>query len=168
MLKLGLICAFAAVTTACGAAPIPRGEYHARRAELRKKLDGEMVLFGYAEGADEVYRIGQNSNFYYLSGGTQPGAIILLSPAEEILFVPHRNARREIYNGKRIAPDDADAGAATGFDSVEGPEKFESALRKALDSYAGLHVVGDAANTARLKSLAPFREISDGAPLLAP
>jgi Xaa-Pro aminopeptidase len=167
MSKLGLMCAFAAVT-AFAADPIPHAEYHARRAELRKKLDGVMVLFGYAEGPDEVYRIGQNSNFYYLSGWTQPGAIMLLSPAEEILFLPHRNARREIYNGARVAPEDANATTATGFDSVQGPEKFEAALRKALDSYAGIQAIGDAANLARLKSLAPFREIADGAPLLAP
>src|SRR3974390_1857073 len=132
MRKIGLVCALAAVATAFGADPIPRAEYHQRRAELRKKLGGVMVLFGYTEGADEVYRIGQNSNFYYLTGWWEPGAIALISPEGETLFLPHRNARREIYNGKRVAPEDENAAALTGFDSVQPPEKFESALRQAL------------------------------------
>ncbi len=168
MWKFGLLCVLASIATAFAADPIARDEYHARRTELRKKLDGVLVLFGYTEGADEVYRIEQNSNFQYLTGWTEPGAIVLLSPAEEILFVPHRNARREIYNGKRIAPEDTNAAATTGFDSVLPPEKFETALRHALDSSAGFYAIANAANTAKLKSLAPFRELGDGAPLVAP
>src|SRR5436309_2270875 len=144
MRKFGVLCALATITTVFASDPIPRDEYHARRAELRKKLDGVLVLFGYTEGADEVYRIEQNSNFQYLTGWTEPGAIVLLSPAEEMLFVPHRNARREIYNGKRIAPEDANAAAATGFDSVLPPEKFEASLRHALDSYTGFYAVANA------------------------
>ena len=168
MPKLGLFCAFVVLTSAFAADPIPRDDYHARRTELRNKLDGALVLFGYTEGPDEVYRLGQNSNFYYLTGWTEPGAIALLTPAEEILFVPRRNARREVYNGKRISPEDANASAATGFDSVLGPEKFEASLRRALDSYGAIYAIADAANMEKLKALAPFREVSDGARLLAP
>ncbi len=168
MRKLGLLCTLAAVTSLFAADPIPREEYHQRRAELRKKLDGVLVLFGYTEGADEVYRIGQNSNFYYLTGWTQPAAIALISPEGETLFLPHRNERREIYNGKRVAPEDEDARSVTGFDSVQPTEKFELALRQALDIHERLYAVAPAADMAKLKALVPFREVADGARLLAP
>jgi Xaa-Pro aminopeptidase len=168
MRKSALWCALAFVTAAFATDPIPRDEYHTRRAELRKKLDGVLVLFGYAEGPDEVYRVGQNSNFYYLTGWTEPGAIVMLTPAEEILFLPHRNARREVYNGKRVAPDDANAPASTGFDSVQGTEKLEASLQRALDSYGAFYAIADPANMAKLKALAPFREVAEGAHLLAP
>jgi Xaa-Pro aminopeptidase len=146
--------------------PIPHDEYHTRRAELRKKLDGVLVLFGYAEGADEVYRAAQNSNFYYLTGWTEPGAIALLSPAEEILFLPHRNGRREIYNGKRTAAEDSTASAATGFDSVLPTERFETSLRRALDAYGPLYAIADPASLAKVKALMPMREVASGANLV--
>lgn len=166
MWKPGLMCVFAAVS--CFATdPISRDEYHTRRTELRKKLDGAMVLFGYVEGSDEVFRLNQNSNFYYLTGWTEPGATVLLTPTQETLFLPRRNARREIYNGKRIAPEDANAAASTGFDRVLPQEKFESALREALDANANLYVIGDTATTTKLKAMLPFREVVSGAQLLA-
>lgn len=166
MSKLGVLCALAAAMFPLCADPIPQSEYHQRRVDLRKKLDGTMVLFGYREGPDEVYRHAQNSDFYYLTGWTQPGAVLLLSPSEEILFLPHRNARLETYMGKRIAPEDADAATATGFESVQPPEKFELALHRAMDARGPLFVVGDAAATAKVKALAPFRDVMDGSALL--
>ncbi len=168
MFKIGLLSVLALLAATVSADPIPRDEYHQRRVDLRKKLDGTLVLFGYTEGADEVYRQSQNSNFYYLTGWTEPGAVVLLTPAEEILFLPHRNARREIYNGKRIAPEDANAAAATGFESVQPPEKLESALHRAMESHPAVYVIGDPASTARVKAIAPFREVTDGSRLLAP
>lgn len=168
MRKFGLLFAVAVVASAFGADSIPHSEYHERRVELRKNLEGVMVLFGYTEGADEVYRIGQNSNFYYLTGWTEPGAIALISPEGERLFLPHRNARREVYNGRRVAPEDSDAARVTGFDSVQPTEKFESALRQALDSHQRLYAIATPADVARLKALAPFREIQDAASIIAP
>ncbi len=157
----------AAALPSLAADTIPRDEYHARRAELRKKLDGVLVLFGYSEGADEVYRHGQPSNVLYLTGWTEPGAMALITPAGETLFVPHRNARREIYNGKRVAAEDANAAALTGFDSVQGIEKFELALRQALDSYGPVYAIADAADLAKLKAMAPLREVASGAQMIA-
>ena len=74
MWRPGLLSAFILLASAFAADPIPREEYHARRAEFRKKLDGVLVLFGRSEGPDEVYRAAQDSNFYYLTGWSEPGA----------------------------------------------------------------------------------------------
>lgn len=143
--------------------PIPASEYKTRRTELRKQLKGAMVLFGRSEGRDEVYRLGQEPYFYYLTGFTEPGAILLLTPTAETLFVAHRDTRRETYNGKRIAPEDKDAAARTGLDNVAGLEKFESTLAKAMESGEKVYALPDRAETARLKALVPFRELASAA-----
>ena len=105
------LCAIFASAAACLASdPIPRGEYRSRRVELRKTLEGPLVLFGRFESPDEVFRIDQEPNFYYLTGWEQPGAILLLSKSEEILFLPHRNSRREMYVGRRTAPEESATG----------------------------------------------------------
>ncbi len=149
------------------ASSIPKSEYQARRTELRKTLEGPLVLFGRTEGRDEVFRLGQEQNFYYLTGFSEPGAILVLTKHDEYLFIPHHNERREIYNGKRTAPEDAEARTTTGFDNVVGLEKFESVMSKALES--GEHVYGltDRPDTERVKRLAPLREVTSAAPLIA-
>ena len=64
VLALALFLSGASLT----AAGISPREYQERRAELRKSLDGVMVLFG-AEDPDDLHTsFFQESNFLYLSG----------------------------------------------------------------------------------------------------
>jgi Xaa-Pro aminopeptidase len=154
------ICAFAAD-------PISTDEYRSRRAQLREKLDGTLVLFGRAEGRDDVFRARQEPNFYYLTGFTTPGGIVLLTRNTETLFLGRHNERREIYNGRRTAPEDPDARARTGFETVLPIEKFEAALAKAVESGEPVYALSGRPETARLKQLLPLREISDAGPVIA-
>jgi Xaa-Pro aminopeptidase len=165
MRKHALFLLFTLVT--CANAAITLDEYRGRRAELRKTLDGAMVLFGRVEGRDEVMRSTQESNFYYLTGISDPGAILILTKSEEILFVPQRNERREIYMGKRVAPGDKDAREKTGFDHVLPVEKFESSLAQALESGEAVYALTERPEAARLKLLVPLREVSNAAPAIA-
>ncbi len=168
MRQFAFLCAIvASAAIALASDPIARDEYRSRRAELRKTLEGPLALFGRGEGPDEVFRGFQEPNFYYLTGWEEPGAILLLTKSEEILFLPHRNSRREIYMGRRTAAEDANAGAETGFDSVLPVERFESQFAKALDSGPEVYALADRAGTDRLKSLAPLREISGAGTLVA-
>jgi Xaa-Pro aminopeptidase len=166
MLKFGLLCAAASVC-AFGGDPIPHGDYRARRVELQKKLDGVMVVFGRVEGMDEVFRYPQRSNFYYLTGWTEPGAIALITPKDEKLFLPHRNKRGELYTGRRSSAEDADVRQVTGFETVLPGERFEGALREALDSYLHVYVSGNPDEVTRLKALLPFRETENAGTLIA-
>ena len=52
---------------------ISPSEYKQRRADLRKSLDGVMLLFGAEEPEDLHTAFFQESNFLYLSGWRQPG-----------------------------------------------------------------------------------------------
>ncbi|HYL37716.1 MAG TPA: Xaa-Pro peptidase family protein [Bryobacteraceae bacterium] len=152
---------------ALGSAKFPLDEYRARRAHLRKTLDGVLVLFAHTEGRDEVYRPSPESNFYYLTGWTEPAARLLMTADREILFLPHHNARIEHYQGRRSSAEDQDVRSVTGFEEVLPLEKFEAELDQALGSHDTLYALTGQASTEKLQSRSPFREISDAGPLIA-
>src|SRR5258708_12416819 len=83
------------------AAKIPLDEFASRRASLRKSLDGVLVLFAQTEGRDEVFRVHSEPNFYYLTGWSQPGAVLLLTPPAELLFLPHHHLHTPHSHRKR-------------------------------------------------------------------
>ncbi|MGA3039434.1 MAG: Xaa-Pro peptidase family protein [Bryobacteraceae bacterium] len=149
------------------AAPGPQ-EYRARRGELSQKLhNGVLVLFGSTEKGEENIRTGffQESNFYYLTGWREPGAILLLTPPQDdkpyaVLFLPRRQPDQEKWTGRKAGPDDSNIREVTGFDTVLPVESFESELHKQLDHYAGIYALGEQSTTL-LKALAPLRDISD-------
>ena len=86
-------------------AKLPLDEFRARRASLRKSLDGVLLLVARPEGADEVFRSDQEPNFYYLTGHNEEGAGLIILPApksgassatsgipQETLFLPPKNS----------------------------------------------------------------------------
>ena len=161
------------------------GQYRARRVELRKSLaDGIIVLFGRGEH-DEDLRSGffQESNFYYLTGWQEPGAILLLAPVpddshapgyaarerlpREILFLPERNSNQEKWTGRKIGPDEQNVREMTGFDAVMPAERFEAELLDVLQTYTRIYTLEEQAASTRLKQLAPLRAIASAAPAIA-
>ena len=149
-----------------GAAKFPMDEYRARRANLRKTLDGVLVLFGHSEARDQVYRAAPEPNFYYLTGWTEPDARLLITPTREVLFLPHHNERLEHYEGRRSSAEDQDARAATGFEEVLPLEKFETELDKALEANESLFALLSRPSVEQLRTRYPFREVLDAAPLI--
>ena len=153
-LVLGWI--LAASILAAGTSEIPRDEYRTRRAALRKALDGVIVLFGQRESTDEIFRFEQEPNFFYLTGWMEPGAILLITPSKDALFLPHHDERAERFLGKRTAAEDQNISARTGFDQVYPIERFEAELAQALNHSDKLY-----SRNAKLAALYPFREIRD-------
>jgi Xaa-Pro aminopeptidase len=172
MRLLYLFCALLAARPGL-AAPGP-DPYRARRAELSQNVhDGVLVLFGHTEKDEENIRTGffQESNFYYLTGWQEPGAILLVTPPQDdkpyaVLFLPRRHPDQEKWTGRKAGPDDANISQLTGFDAVLPVENFESELRKQLDRYSGIYTLGKQSIT-QLKELAPLRDISDAGPPIA-
>jgi Xaa-Pro aminopeptidase len=161
---LVLCLAFAALLQANG----PAKEFRGRREALRQSLDdGVLLLRGRAEAYDPIRRFEQDPNFYYLTGWIQPGAALLLTPSEEILFLPPHNERAERYAGKRASAADADVHALTGFESVQSIDKLESALDRALGSYSRLYAPWTEAYAGQLRARYPFRDVADATPLIA-
>jgi Xaa-Pro aminopeptidase len=135
---------------------ISHEEYRSRRAELRKSLDGVMVLFGANESDDLRIPYLQETNFLYLSGWKEPGAVMMLTKNEEILFVPERSRHDEIFFGHRIAPGDADATEKSGFDKVVSASSVGSELARLLATSHNVYVLPDDPNAAKLRATAPF------------
>ena len=159
--------AFALLLAPLVPAKMPLDEFRTRRANLRKSLDGVVLLAARTEARDEVFRVDQEPNFYYLTGLTDPGARLLVTPSREILFLPHHNERLEHYVGKRSSAEDSDVHALTGFEEVLPIEKFETELDQALSASEKVYTLQNTPFTDKLKSLYPFRDISDAAPVIA-
>jgi Xaa-Pro aminopeptidase len=132
----------------------PASAFHACRARLMRETggDGVIVLFGYDETdvAASVTPFRQNEEFYYLTGWIEPGAIMLLAPkphapgatpelGDEILYIPAHNHAEEKWTGPKLAPDDADAPARTGFTTVRDISKFDADLQAALKSVSTIY-----------------------------
>ena len=135
---------------------IPREEYRARRAELRKSLDGVMVLFGSNDSDDMRSRFLQETNFLYLSGWRDPGAAMMLTRDEEILFLPERDIRMEHFTGRKIGPDEEDAPQKTGFDHVLPRSAIETTFVRLLEHSHQVYSLPNEAQARKLIQMAPL------------
>jgi Xaa-Pro aminopeptidase len=151
----------------CALAAGANREYHARREALAKAAPrGVVVVFGRTEGKDDLTRFYQEPDFYYLTGWKQQGAVLLIDPRREILFLPQHDPDREKWSGPQAAADDPDIREVSGFDAVLPIERFENELHASLERSRTVFTVGDEAK-AQLRARAPLREIADAAPEIA-
>ena len=150
-------------------------DFAARRASLRRSIpDGVLVLFGSKESDDLHDAFFQQTDFYYLTGWEEPGAILVITPEpdknspgyeqraktpREVLFLPQRVPGQEKWTGRKLGPEDSEAPAATGFAKVLPAERFETELRSLLDIYPNLYALNSA--SALLAKLAPLRNTLD-------
>ena len=160
-----------AVCVSSLAAEAPREEYRARREAARKSLgDAVLVLFGRTAEQMDQRSNGplQDPDFYYLTGWTEPGAVLMLTPREDLLFLPTHNPVHEVYTGPLWAATDEDIRSVTGFENVLPATQFEAQFSKALENYAQVFTQTGTAYAAELRHLAPLRELKDAAELLGP
>jgi Xaa-Pro aminopeptidase len=131
----------------------PIAEYQARRADLRAKLDGPLLIFGYTghEDASEVAVFFQEPYFYYLSGFDEPGAALLIIPAgaggravdgpREILYLPPRDPAQEKWEGPKMGPDDPEIAEKTGFQAVEPMANLRVDLAHIAKEYSNFYTL---------------------------
>jgi Xaa-Pro aminopeptidase len=164
---MGAILVLLLTTGGLFADSIPRDEYRARRAELRKSLDGVMVLFGANEPEDLHTGFFQDTNFLYLSNWREPGAVMLLTAKEEILFLPQRNLTAENFTGRKLGPDDENAPERAGFDKVLPTYAIETNFLRLLGSSRRIYTVPDDARVQKLTPFGAFHEQESALPLIA-
>jgi Xaa-Pro aminopeptidase len=119
----------------------PDADYAARRVALGAALKGGVaILFAADEPSAEYQSFRQDEDFYYLTGWNEPGAALVVigasEPADpkaapiagvavethgyrEILFLPTRNKRMELYSGVKLDAAAPDAAAKTGVTEVK-------------------------------------------------
>ena len=138
---LALICLAVLAVQAFALERQPAADYHARRVHLAEKLNGGVaVLFAAEEPQLDFMPYRQDPDFYYLTGWNEPGAALLVeaaTPAEgsrparpyrEILFLPSRNMRMELYTGEKLGADTPGAAAKAGVDEVKSMDELPALL----------------------------------------
>ena len=146
----------AAVLVALSAAPAlhalekqPAGVYHARRVALGQRLrEGVAVLFAAEEPLLDFMPYRQDSDFYYLTGWTEPGAALMVvgdaanaatpHSYQEILFLPTRDLRMEKYTGVKMDAATPNAAQIAGVDAVEPLSELPAAMNRLLSVDRGL------------------------------
>jgi Xaa-Pro aminopeptidase len=144
---------------------IPREEYQARRTQLRKTLDGVLVLFARAD--DDLRDYIQEPNFLYLTGWRDPGAVLMMTADEEILFLPARNRTSEIFYGRVIDPNDKDVFEKTGFKAVLPKSAVETTFLRLIEASPKIYAERGDAQVEKLKGLAPLHEEANATALVA-
>jgi Xaa-Pro aminopeptidase len=111
-----------------------------QRQAFMQRIKGGVAIFPSAPPAnrtyDTEYKYRQDSNFYYLTGFEEPGAICLIAPDHPehryVLFVRPRDAEREVWTGKRAGVEGAKAhyGADEAYPIGEFDEKITQYIEK--------------------------------------
>jgi Xaa-Pro aminopeptidase len=146
---LGLLLVGSARPALHGLEKQPASSYHARRVALAAKLKGGVaVLFAAEEPQLDFMPYRQDSDFYYLTGWTEPGAALLIESDapqaetprvyKEILFLPERNLRMEKYTGVKMDAATPGAAQAAGVDNVEQMTQLPKELSQLLTADRGL------------------------------
>jgi Xaa-Pro aminopeptidase len=119
----------------------PNATYRARRDALAAKLDGHVaILFAAEEPLLDFMAYRQDSDFYYLTGWNEPGAALMVAaatpadathaaaPAREILFLPARNPRTELFTGAKLDARSPEATTLTGVAEVKPMTEMPAVL----------------------------------------
>ena len=164
MRVLGAVLYLAAALCWAGEPGITAAEYASRRDALRQELSGgAAILTGEAEGGHGNIRAGffQEANFYYLTGWTQPGAILFIGPEADVLFIPRRNPEQVKWTGPMADPSDGDIAAVTGFGDVRAREAFEAELPELVKGASKVYALLGSPGGEAIAKLLPLREIKD-------
>ncbi|RZA28640.1 MAG: M24 family metallopeptidase, partial [Lysobacteraceae bacterium] len=119
-----------------------------RRARLAARMQpGSVAVLATApevlRNGDSDYPYRHDSYFYYLSGFTEPEAVLVLvaasgdAPARAILFCREKNLEREIWDGYRYGP--AAARSAFGFDEAFPIDELDAQMGKLLANVPALY-----------------------------
>ncbi len=144
-------------------------EFSGRRQALRKSLDGGLfVTVGAVESDHGDGRSGffQEGNFYYLTGWTEPGALLLMDGESEILFLPKANPIRERYTGKKLTAESSDAIRLTGFQKVMDIEQFEPQLFSRMEKPRKIYADFTNPTSEKYKNVLALRKTEDARPLV--
>ena len=144
LVALCLLLASTAIPPLCALEKQPTEAYRQRRMALAAKLHGGVaVLFAAEEPLLDFTPYRQDSDFYYLTGWTEPGAALLVfgespqantpSTYKEILFLPTRNLRMEKYTGIKLDAATPGVTEATGVDAVKPMTDLPAALNALID-----------------------------------
>ncbi len=129
--------------------------YSTRRSKLitqMQAMGGGVAIVSTApemtRNADSDFPYRHDSSFYYLTGFTEPGAVLVLVSGKEpksILFCREKDLERKIWDGYRLGPEAACA--ELGFDASFAIDAIDSEMPKLLtDMPTIFYTLGKQAN----------------------
>ena len=110
-----------------------------RRQSVMEKMEnrGMLILFSAdvrPYSGDVAYEFRQENNLFYLTGSRYPETTLVLMPQNssrrEILFVPDRDPRREVWDGRMASPEYMTS--ISGIETVWSSSDFDSFLDSVL------------------------------------
>jgi Xaa-Pro aminopeptidase len=115
--------------------------YAKRRQRLADAIGAAVAVVPTApervRNRDSHYPYRFDSHFYYLTGFTEPEAVLVLTSEKSILFCRERNPEREVWDGFRHGP-----GAARerfGFDEAYPIEALDREMERLLENQPALY-----------------------------
>ncbi len=150
-----------------GGEEISLEEYRLRRQAVRDRLQNGVTILAGAEETDIRSRFFQGANFYYLTGWDEPGAILAITPSDDYLFIPRRDAGKERWEGPRADPFADGITGITGFRNVHPVETFESWLASTIEEASRVYTLTSAPFAARLEAALPLRQLEDASRIIA-
>ncbi len=131
---------------------------------------GVAVLFAAPEPVLDFMPYRQDSDFFYLTGWNEPGAALMVVSAhgsarayKEILFLPTRNLRTELYTGAKMDAETPGVAMATGVDAVEPMTELPAELNKLVAADRTLaYRVWTQPESAPAKALVAFNAVTLG------
>jgi Xaa-Pro aminopeptidase len=122
--------------------PLEMGVYKARRQVLLDSLgEGTAVLYSSGRHTDTGYRAG--SDFWYLTGNDEPGAVLVLAPKEvdrEVMLLTPRDTEAERWTGMRPSLSES-LQVAWGFDRVRRTNSLNRMLVTHMKHDPVLHLI---------------------------
>ncbi len=113
-------------------------EFERRRQSFVQQIGDAVAVFPSAPAAirsnDTDYEYRQDTDFYFLSGFTEPESVLVLAPnhseTRSVLFVRPRDREREVWEGKRAGVEGAvrDFGVDAAYPIAELAERLPSLL----------------------------------------
>jgi Xaa-Pro aminopeptidase len=141
-------------------------EFRARRERFLQAIgSGVAVLVAAPElvkSRDTEILFRQNSDFFYLTGFLEPGAVAVLTPHDTLrfnLFVRPRDPEREVWNGKRAGVEGAMErfGADAAYPIEELDERLKDLVEPADALWYAVRADGGEMDARMLSLLAGFR-----------
>ena len=118
--------------------------YRSRRERLARAMGEGIALIPTApertRNRDSHYPYRFDSYFYYLTGFTEPEAVLVIAGGEaprSLLFCRERNDEREIWDGFRHGPEAARE--RFGLDEAHAVEALDESLPRLLENQPALH-----------------------------
>jgi Xaa-Pro aminopeptidase len=147
----------------------PLSEYASRRARVAEEIKGNALIL-YGNEDSELVKFKQEDNFYYLTGFSEPDAVLVIDATgeqpEETLFIEPRNPSQERWTGVTTSSG-ADGEKATGLKSVRILSDLAGTMARITQKGRKLYTLThDTRTMDQVRSLNP-RDVQNAEPILA-